>query len=250
MHLSSRLAVASSLVCALSVPALAAGLDRDGLLAEAPATPDTGNVRISGGGRGEVAGGGSGQVSATVMWTPVQHLSADVSGAYLSDGSFGPTARVRYQLLDQTTHGLDLSVGARFKYVGFSTNPATSGGPSELELLVAGGRKFGALDVVVNAVVGTEVGDPGKDAELKAFVGYHLLDSLRVGVDSRVQAEFVDEAGTKVPDFANDVALIAGPAASWLVTPKVQVQALVGAFKGRGDPVVGAGGQLLLAIDL
>jgi len=35
-----------------------------------------------------------------------------------------------------------------------------------------------------------------------------------------------------------------------MVTPKVEIQALAGGFKGRGDPVVGYGGQLLLAIDL
>ncbi|HVE86844.1 MAG TPA: hypothetical protein VND93_28505 [Myxococcales bacterium] len=248
MDLLRRLATTSSLL--LSFSALAAGLDRDGLVSEAPATPDTGVVRISGGGGGEVATTASGTVNASVMWAPIEHLAGDVSGYLQSDSRFGPSARLRYQLLNQASHGLDLALGLRFKFIGFTLDPNYGGGPSELEFLVAAGRKFGPVDVVLNAVTGTELGGaPGKDSELKAYVGYNLMDTLRLGVDSRVQAEWVGPGGIKTPDFTNDVALVAGPTVSWLVTPKVQFQALAGALKGRGNPV-GVGGLGLLAIDL
>src|SRR6185503_15973893 len=140
--------------------------------------------------------------------------------------------------------------GTRYKWLGFTINPNVGGHRGELEFLVAGGRKFGALDVALNAVVGFEVGENGKDAELKGLVGYNLWEGLRLGVDTRVQAEFQDPTGVKVPDFTNDVSLIGGPSVSWLGTPKVEVQALAGGFKARGDPAVRYGGQLLLAIDL
>lgn len=250
MSPSKTLAAAAFLLSFLSGPALAAGLDRDGLLTEAPATPSAGNVRVSGGGSGQVASGTSGSVSATVMWTPLEHLAGDVGGYFQSEGTFGPSARVRYQLLNQSSHGIDLAVGTRYKWLGFSINPNVGGHRGELELLVAGGRKFGPLDVALNGVVGFEVGEDGKDAELKGMVGYNLWDGLRLGVDTRFQAEFQDPTGVKVPDFTNDVALIGGPSVSWMVTPQVEIQALAGGFKGRGDPVVGYGGQLVLAVDL
>jgi len=250
MSLSKSLAAAAFVSSFLSGPALAAGLDRDGLLTEAPATPSAGNVRITGGGTGQVVGSAEGTVSATVMWTPIEHLAGDVGGYFQSEGTFGPSARVRYQLLNQGSHGLDLAVGARYKWLGFTINPNVGGHRGEMEFLVAAGRKFGPLDVALNGVVGFEVGEDGKDAELKGLVGYNVWDGLRLGVDTRVQAEFQDPSGVKVPNFTNDVSLIGGPSVSWLVTPKVEVQALVGGFKGRGDPVVGYGGQLLLAVDL
>jgi hypothetical protein len=250
MTLCKSLAATALLSSFLSAPALAAGLDRDGLLTEAPATPDPGNVRITGGGEGQVVGSAAGTVNASVMWTPIEHFAGDVGGYFLSEGTFGPSARLRYQLLNQASHGIDLALGARYKWIGFSINPNVGGHRGEMEFLVAGGRKFGPLDVALNAVVGAEVGEDGKDAELKALVGYNLFNGLRLGVDARVQAEFQDPTGIKVPSFTNDVALVAGPSASWLVTPKVQVQALAGTFKGRGDPAPGLGGQLLLAVDL
>ena len=142
-----------------------------------------------------------------------------------------------------------MAVGARFKLVGFSSRAEDLTPKHEAELLLAAGRKFGRLDTIVNAAVGAELGDPGRDAELKAYVGYNLSDSLRCGVDGRVQAEFADEHGTKRPTAA-DTAFAVGPAASWMVTPKIQVQALVGATKARGAGTqTGLGGQLGASFD-
>src|SRR5690349_13558724 len=147
MNQCSSLAVAALLCSTLSGPALAAGLDRDGLLTEAPATPDTGNIRISGGGEGQVAGAAAGTVNATVMWTPVEHLAGDVGGYFLSEGTFGPSARLRYQVLNQASHGLDLALGTRYKWIGFTLNPNVGPHRGELELLVAAGRKLGPFDL-------------------------------------------------------------------------------------------------------
>ncbi len=235
-----------------SICCWADGLDRDTLLTEAPATPKAGTVRITGGGGGATQsdnpGTASGVVNAAILWAPINHLAADI-GAYFQDGSVGPSARVRYQFLNQADHGVDMAAGARFKLVGFSSRAEDLTPKHEAELLLAAGHKFGRLDTIVNAVVGTELGDPGKDAELKAYVGYNLSDSLRCGVDGRIQAEFVDEHGTKRPTAA-DTAFAVGPAASWMVTPKIQVQALVGAAKARGAGTkTGLGGQLAGSFD-
>jgi hypothetical protein len=235
-----------------SICCWADGLDRDALLTEAPATPKAGTVRVTGGGGGATQsddpGTGSGGLNASILWAPINHLAADVGG-YVQDGSVGPSARARYQFLNQADHGVDMAVGARFKLVGFSSRAEDLTPKHEAELLLAAGHKFGRLDTIVNAVVGTELGDPGKDAELKAYVGYNLSDSLRCGVDGRVQAEFADEHGTKRPRAA-DTAFTVGPAASWMVTPKVQVQALVGATKARGvGTQTGLGGQVAASFD-
>src|SRR3954463_1328878 len=110
MNQCSFLAVAALLCSTFSGPALSAGLDRDGLLTEAPATPDTGNVRITGGGEGQVVGSAAGTVNASVMWTPIEHLAGDGGGYFLSEGTFGPSARLRYQFLNQASHGIDLAL--------------------------------------------------------------------------------------------------------------------------------------------
>src|SRR4051812_1708215 len=100
--------------------AAAAGLDRDTLLTDAPAVPDRGTVRLTGGVIGtsdeQGVGGTQGQarISGSIQWTPVQNLAGDV-GAYYQVGAQGPSARIRYQFLNQDSHWLDLSGGVRFK---------------------------------------------------------------------------------------------------------------------------------------
>lgn len=239
MRLRSTCAAA---IAACALPVFAQGLDRDTLLTEAPATPEAGNVRVTGAG-GTQSGDPASQssISATVQWTPFTHFAADIGG-YWQGGEVGPSARARYQILEQQTHGVDLVAGLRFKTVGFEPD----GG--EAELLIAAGRSFGRFDVILNAVLGTETGGPGKDAEVKAFVGYRLTDALRLGLDGRLQAEFMDENGIKNPG-SQDLDLVAGPAVSWLITEKLQLQALVGVAKPHGVLGSSATGLLQLSYD-
>jgi len=76
----------TGLLCA-ALAAHAEGIDRDSLLSEAPAVPDKGTVRISGGATGTSDDGGvggtqgQGNVAGSISWTPIQNLSGDV-GAY------------------------------------------------------------------------------------------------------------------------------------------------------------------------
>src|SRR5207248_5615155 len=92
---------------AFASAATAQGLDRDTLLTDAPAVPPVGTVRISGGAVGtEKSDSSSSSITGSIGWTPFQNLHADV-GAYFQSGAQGPAARVRYQLLNQFSHGLD-----------------------------------------------------------------------------------------------------------------------------------------------
>src|SRR5205807_2742849 len=143
--------------------ARAAGIDRDSLLSEAPAVPDKGTVRVTGGATGTSSDQGvnntQGQanITGTIAWTPIQNLSGDV-GMYWQVGANGPSARVRYQLLSQQRTGLDLSAGVRFKTVGFNPDQG------EVEFLILAGRRFGQLELVLNGVFGVETGgENGKD---------------------------------------------------------------------------------------
>jgi hypothetical protein len=227
-------------------PARASGLDRDPLLTEAPATPDRGTVRVSGDALGQGANAGATEpassVTGALLWAPVQRFAADVGLSYWQGGSSGPSVRARFQILSQETDGLDLAVGARYKSTGFT--PASG----EVELLVAAGRSYGRWDVILNAVYGHETGGPGQDLETKFFAGARLVESLRLGVDARVQAEFVDENGVKVP-HSEDVDLIAGPTVAWRVTPQLQLQGLVGVGKPRGVTQLGPAGLLMASYD-
>ncbi len=230
------------LLALLATPALADGLDRDALLTEAPATPERGNVRISAGANASYTGSTTGAgISGQAMWTPFTHFAADVSG-YWQDGDAGPAVRLRYQLLDQATHGVDLAVGARYKSVGFDPRNG------ELEGLVAVGHRFGRLGLVLNTVAGHELGGPGFDVELKALASYRLIEALSVGLDARAQAEIHDENGWKSPSFADDVAMVGGAMVAWNPITQLQLQLLVGATHPVGLPF-GPTARLLASFD-
>ena len=115
--------------------ARADGLDRDTLLTDSPAVPNAGTVRVTGGATGSSSdatstGGNTGTsgISGSVGWTPIANLSGDV-GAYTQIGaSGGVSARARYQILSQSSAGLDLSAGVRFKTVSWHASLADSYG--------------------------------------------------------------------------------------------------------------------------
>jgi hypothetical protein len=216
-------------VSTIGLSAAAAGLDRDTLLTDAPAVPDKGTVRVTGGvtGTSDSAGvdnvQGQANVTAAVQWTIFDRFAADVS-AYFQVGQQGPAARVRYQILKQWDNGIDLSAGVRFKTVGFHPDQG------EVELIVAAGRRFGQFELVLNGVFGVETAEGGgKDGEVKGFAGWRFNEALTAGIDGRIQAELADdeEAAASIPK-TRDYDLTAGPAVSWMVTRTIQLQLLAG----------------------
>jgi len=254
------------LIVALTVCAAAAvhaqGIDRDGLLSEAPAVPRRGTVRLSGVTTGTTDEGGvngtQGQanISGSIMWVPVENLAGDV-GMYWQVGANGPSARVRYQILSQSITGIDVSAGARFKTVGFNPNQG------EVELLLLAGRRFGNIELVVNGVFGFETGgESGKDVEAKAFAGYRFNENLRAAIDGRIQVEVREEEaappvlGPAVP-AGRDYDLTVGPAVSWIVAGNVggdmfhnlQVQGLVGVAQPKRTDMTAAVGIVSASID-
>jgi hypothetical protein len=246
MPSSMRFLILASL--ALAAAARADGLDRDALLTEAPATPHSGTVRVSAGANSQSTDPASStSVAGDILWAPIQNFAADV-GTYWQNSANGPTVRLRVQLLSQASAGVDLALGARFKKFGFFTHPLDGSPNGELEFLVAVGHRFGAVDLMLNGVFGTETGGPGKDMEGKIFVGYHFLENLRAGIDGRLQAEFVDEKGTKVPQ-STDMDLTLGPAVSWLIMQRFQLQALIGVAKPKGTTTATGAGLLLASAD-
>ena len=157
---------------------------------------------------------GQANITGTIAWTPIKNLSGDV-GMYWQVGANGPSARVRYQVLNQFSHGVDLAGGVRFKTVGFHPDNG------EVEFLVAAGRRFGHFELVANGVFGVETGgESGKDVEGKAFAGWRFSELVRAGVDGRLQAEIADEetpAPGAPPKIGRDYDLTVGPAISWIV---------------------------------
>jgi hypothetical protein len=109
----------ASILLAFASAASAQGLDRDTLLTDAPAVPPVGTVRISGAGvatentdNGKTPTGSS-SITGSIGWTPIANLNGD-AGAYFQVGAQGPAARLRYQFLNQMSHGLDMAGGIRF----------------------------------------------------------------------------------------------------------------------------------------
>ena len=241
----------------VSAGALADGLDRDGLLTEAPATPRAGTVRVSASSLGQSAGDSSGSasmsnfssLSGTLLWAPIDRLAGDV-GVYWQPGPniSGPSVRVRYQILDQQRFGLDLAAGARYKFVPFvhPNNP----GVGELEFLIAAGKRIGRFELMLNGLFGVESGGGGgKDIEAKAWAGYSISDTLRIGVDSRLQAEVGDEELVSTARIGRDFDFTAGPAISWLLASRIQLQALAGVIMPKGYNVTSPVAMLAGSID-
>jgi hypothetical protein len=151
--------------------------------------------------------------------------------------------------LNQTSHGLDLAGGVRFKTVGFHPDQG------EVEFLVAAGRRFGQFEVVLNGVFGVETGgENGKDLEGKAFAGWRFSPTVRAGIDSRLQAEIADEQAQVTPPGAQiatgrDYDLTVGPSISWMVMPTIQLQALVGMAQPKKTDLTTAIGVIYASID-
>jgi hypothetical protein len=196
---------------------------------------------------------GQANITGTIAWTPIQNLSGDV-GMYWQVGANGPSARVRYQVLSQAQHGVDLSGGVRFKTVGFHPDHG------EVEFLVAAGRRFGQFELVANGVFGAETGgEAGKDVEGRAFAGWRFSELLRAGLDGRLQAEVADE-GTPAPGAApklgRDYDMTVGPAVSWIaardlgrMAKNLQFQALAGVAQPKRTNSTSAVGVLAASID-
>ncbi len=223
------------LALALAPAASAQMLDVDGLLVEASAVPAPGTVRVlaNGGGQAAVADSeATANVAGSVLWVPFRGLAGDV-GAYYQTGSSGPSVRLRYQLLNQDSAGVNLSLGARYKSVGFAGE-----GSGEVEAMMAIGRSWGRLDTVLNGVWGWELNDPGMDAEVKALVGWRFTDNVRVGVEARAQSEVHDENGWKGPQMLQ-TDLRAGPTAFWRIAKPVTAQILLGVGKPIGVHAAG-----------
>lgn len=225
------------------------GIDRDSLLTDAPAVPDKGTVRVTGVATGttDASGADTGSksqsnVTGSIGWSPVQNVHADV-GAYFQVGRQGPQARVRYQFLSQKDVGVDLSGGVRFKTVGFHPDN------SEVEFLVAAGRRFGKFELVLNGIFGME-SSGGRDIEAKGFAGYRFNDTVRAGIDGRLQTEVSDaeNQGAKAAGI-RDYDLTVGPAVSWLIARTFQVQALVGMAQPKKTNITSPVGVLQASID-
>jgi hypothetical protein len=234
----------AAVLFAAASAASAQGLDRDTLLTDAPAVPAAGTVRVTGSGVAtEKSDSSSSSFTGTIGWTPIANLAGDV-GAYFQSGAQGPAARIRYQFLNQSSHGLDMSTGVRFKTVGFHPDQG------ELEFILAAGRRFGQFELVLNGVFGVETGgENGKDVEAKAFAGWRFTEALRAGIDGRLQAEIEDEAQPATPPVGRDYDLTVGPAVSWLVTRTIQVQALVGLAQPKKTDKTSPVGVVSASID-
>jgi hypothetical protein len=239
----------ASLLFAAAFAARAKGIDRDSLLTDAPAVPAQGTLRVSGGATATqntdngATPTGSSSITGSIGWTPVQNLHVDV-GAYAQVGASGPAARVRYQFLSQSSFGLDLAGGLRFKTVGFHPDKG------ELEMLIAAGRKFGKFELVLNGVFGVETGgEQGKDIELKGFAGYRFTETVRAGLDSRLQTEVQDEAHPAQPSQGRDYDFTAGPAVSWMLTRTIQLQALMGMAQPKKTNVTAPVGVISASFD-
>ncbi|OLD06679.1 MAG: hypothetical protein AUI90_12475 [Deltaproteobacteria bacterium 13_1_40CM_3_69_14] len=219
------------------------------MLTDAPAVPAVGTVRLTGAGVATqntdngATPTGSSSFTGSIGWTPIANLHGDV-GAYFQVGAQGPAARIRYQLLNQFSHGLDLATGIRFKTVGFHPDQG------EVEFLLAAGRRFGRFEVVLNGVFGVETGgEQGKDVEAKAFAGWRLSEAIRAGIDGRLQAEIQDEARPATTATGRDYDLTAGPAVSWMVSRTFQLQALVGVAQPKKSDKTSPAGVLSASLD-
>ncbi|MBF5041224.1 hypothetical protein FGE12_02415 [Aggregicoccus sp. 17bor-14] len=169
-------------------------VDRFFPLSESASVPPT-QVRAETNGTATRAGadGSSGYgVTQTVEMVALPGLALRAGGELRSGGEgFTPEVQAKYQFLRQGKHGVNLSAGARYKQLGFSSD----GG--EVELFVSAGRRWGQLLGTANFVAGHEMERQDADFEGHVGLGYLLTEHLMVGLNSRFKQEA--EMGGKPP---------------------------------------------------
>jgi hypothetical protein len=161
-------------------------------------------------------GAAVGTIKAEVrVWGPI---AINAGATWVPDRlTIWPTAGLRVQALKQERSGIDLSVGAQYKAEGLTEGSADG----ELEAIVAVGRRFGRLGLLLNGVFGSDFEGNDRDGEVRFSGQYTFTDRVRAGLDSRVRFDL--GSSDLAANRKATVDVVAGPTASVMVGPAILV---------------------------
>lgn len=163
-------------------------------------------------------GAAAGTIKAEVrIWGPI----AIMGGATWvpQKTTIYPTAGLRVQALKQERFGVDLSLGAQYKPEGLTQGDAEG----EIEAIVALGRRFGRLGLLLNAVFGSDFDNNDRDGEVHFSGQYTFTDRLRAGIDSRVRFDLGSNPAGLAANHKATLDVVAGPTASVMFGPAIFV---------------------------
>jgi hypothetical protein len=148
--------------------------------------------------------------------------------------TFGPSGYVKAQFLRQSAHGVNMAVAINVKKIGFRSvsDQAPNGGELEGQILLD--RHWGNVVLALNGVFGKSFTAPDSDAEAKVSLGYHVLDSLLIGVDSITRFDTSFDGGPH--DGTRYVELSGGGMITWKVW-RIGLSALGGAAAPMHTPL-------------
>jgi hypothetical protein len=130
-----------------------------------------------------------------------------------SAGTISPSAGVRFVILRQETHDLDLGMAVTYLNRGL---PQPRGEPDgEIQLAVLLGRRFDLLGLFGNVIYHQGLDAEERNAELCVAGLLSLSQGLHVGLDVKARYELTAAREREVENIVSDWDIVAGPLGSY-----------------------------------
>ena len=140
-------------------------------------------------------------------------LHAGVTYLTLDGGKVSPSAGMRFVILRQERHNLDLGVAASYLNRGL---PQPRGEPDgEIQLAVLLGRRFDRLGLFGNIIYHQGLDAEERNAELRMAGLLSLSEGLNLGLDIKAHYELTAASEKEVEHILSDWDIVAGPLGSY-----------------------------------
>jgi hypothetical protein len=140
-------------------------------------------------------------------------LRAGVTYLNLNGGKISPSAGMRFAILRQERHNLDLGMAASYLNRGL---PQPRGEPDgEIQLAVLVGRRFDRLGLFGNVIYHQGLDAEERNAELRMAGLISLSEGLNLGLDIKARLELTSASEKEVENIVSDWDIVAGPLGSY-----------------------------------
>jgi hypothetical protein len=134
-----------------------------------------------------------------------------VSALDAGEGAWQPHVMLRAQVLRQSAHGLDASVGAAYRLERFTPDAGM------VQALVTLGRRFGAVTTLANVAYGQDPEGDDREGDVRVAALVRATDALLVGVDASARFDLFSSDARRAARGEHELDLAAGPVAAFAI---------------------------------